>query len=117
MTLDLAADQDVFFADFAEPGQVTPVGGGARDADLLIYRKQPVEQGDGGRRVVSIHIGIKNNATEGLTADEARQQANGTVPTVTFPRSVGDAAVNHITKPINRVLNQNAGMILVEVML
>jgi hypothetical protein len=117
MTLDLAADQDVFFADFAESGQVTPPGGSARDVSLLIYRQQPAVQPDGGARVRSYHIGIKTSATEGLTADEALQEADGDVPTVTFPESVGDASGSHITRPINRVLRQNAGLLLVEVLL
>lgn len=115
MALDLAVDQDVFFADFAEDGQVTPVGGAARDVSMLIYRQQPTVQTDGGARIRSYHIGLKTSATDGLTADEALQEADGDVPSVTFPESVGDST--NITRPINRVLKQNAGMLLVEVLL
>lgn len=116
MPLDLAADQPVFFSDFAESGQVIPAGGPARNVDLLIYRQQPTEKGDGGARMRSYHIGIKTSATAGLTADEALQAAAGGVASVKFPESVGDLEANWITKPINRVIKQNAGMILVEVL-
>lgn len=118
MALDLAADQDVFFTDFKELGDVTPVGGSAReDVELLINRQLPEVEGDGGARIRSYHIGIKNSSTKGLTADEALQESDGQAPTVKFPESVGDAEANWITRDINRLINQNAGMLLVEVLL
>ena len=116
MTIDLAADQAIFFTDFDEAGEVTPVGGSARTGvPLLIYRQQPDQQSDGGARVRSYHIGIKNSATDGLTGDEALQEADGDVPTVSFPESYGDVSL--ATRPINRVLKQNGGIVLVEVFL
>ena len=119
MTLDLAADQDVFFADFADDtGNVNPVTGDPRTGvAMLINRKLPEVEGDGGARIRSYHIGLKNSATKGLTADEALQQSDGQVATLDFPESVGDAQAKWINRPINRLINQNAGMLLVEVLL
>ena len=118
MTLDLAADQSIFFTDFDETGNVTPAGGTARNGvAMLINRQLPEVEGDGGARIKSYHIGLKNSATAGLTADEALQQADGTVASIEFPESQGDLEANWITKDINRVLNQNGGMLLVEVLL
>lgn len=116
MTLDLTSDQDVLFADFGEAGGVTTASGETRDGILLLmYRQQPSVQSEGAARVRSYHIGIKNSAAAGLTPDEALQQADGTVASVSFPESHGDSS--NITRPINRILKQNGGMLLVEVLL
>lgn len=115
MPLNLAADQSIFFADFAELGKVTPVGRWTRSVSMLIYRQRPESQADNGARIRSMHISLKNSSTEGLTADESLQEIDGDVATVTFPESVGDAEPDWVTKPINRIVKQNAGMILVEV--
>lgn len=117
MTVDLAADQDLFFTDFAETGKLITKDGYTRDASLLIYRQQPDASGDGGLRTRTYQIRVKNTQTGGLTADEILQGDGGCVAKVTFPESVGDKAFDHITRPINRIVNQNAGMLLVEVML
>ena len=114
MTLDLAADQDVLFSDFGEPAIIRPAGLPARGVDVVVNRDAVDEQPDGGARMARRHLMIKNSSSKGLTPAEATKQHGGDVPDITFFENQGDDEA--ITKPINRVLRQNAGVILVEVL-
>lgn len=116
MAVNLAADHDVFFTDFAEAGIVRPIGKRPRAAEMIINREQPDVTTDGGVRISARSIMIRNSTVDGMTPAEAEQQASDQQhPDLTFFWNQGDKAA--VTRPINKILRQNAGCILVEVLL
>lgn len=112
MTLDLTIDAPVLIADFGESiGFRLNSDDDTRDITGTINR-MPIE-GDGdspfdGHQSPRLHVLVKNHATEGVTPDEVVNDESEI--NVGFP--IGTTAR---WRKIVRVVNANAGAVLLEV--
>lgn len=113
MTLDVSADSAVFVNDFSETVRFrTNRDAEARSVSMVVNR-QPIEEDDAqphhGHRAPVLHCTAQNDGTKGVTPDEVEN--NVSEVEIAFP--LGATAR---WRRINRVLRQNKGAVLLEVM-
>lgn len=112
MTLDLTVDAPVLIADFGESiGFRLSDAGDTRGITGTVNR-MPIE-GDGaqpfdGHQSPRLHVLVKNHATEGVTPDEVVNDVSEL--NIGFPQGVTAR-----WRKIIRVVNANAGAVLLEV--
>jgi hypothetical protein len=115
MPIDLSADHDTFFYDFAEAGIVRPIGKRPRGVTIIVNRDEPDVYSDGGARVSARSIMVRNSTVDGMTPAEAMQRTSDQQhPDITFFWNQGDKTA--VTRPISKVKRQNAGVVLLEVL-
>ena len=110
--VDLAADSAIFFNDFAESVRFRPDSARLDRTVDAVLNRQPNEPDNvdphEGHRSPVIHAMLRNDATNGVEPDEV--EPNISELEIEMPLG-GDKR----WRKINRVLRQNAGCVLLEV--
>ena len=112
MTIDLAADNAIFVQDFAEAVSFRPTPEADSRQIEAVPNRDSIDDGPGspfaGQRQATMHWMVRNDATDGITPSQITEDESE----LQVASRVGDTPR---WRPIQRILRQNKGCLLLEV--